>query len=58
VIRASFHSSCASSSVHLTGGKLPITGDFYRYRYLAATLTGGKFQKNRQNLKFSKKFIQ
>jgi len=27
-------------SVHFTGGKLPVTGDFYRYRYLAATLTG------------------
>jgi len=26
--------------VHLAGGKSPVTGDFYRYRYLPATLTG------------------
>ena len=41
--------------VHLTGSKSPVTGDFYRYRYLAATLTGNG---NRcfpiQNLKIQK----
>ena len=43
------------SRVHLTGGKSPVTSDFYRYRYLAATLTGSG---NRcfpiQNLKIQK----
>ena len=42
-------------SVHLTGDLSPVTGDFYRYRYLAATLTGSG---NRcfpiQNLKIQK----
>jgi len=41
--------------VHLTGGKSPVTGDFYRYRYLAATLTGGKFQKISPKFKIFKK---
>ena len=41
--------------VHLTGSKSLVTGDFYRYHYLAATLTGSS---NRcfsiQNLKIQK----
>ena len=55
--------SCPSSHpryprVHLTGGKSPVTGDFYRYRYLAATLTGsGNRCFSIQNLKIQKKTV-